>query len=195
MEILVTKHVLRVDTSRYALEDVRQEVYECMKILRFYGFDPGTVVSIDWTTSTHVLGVTHRISPRVFSMKFNKKYFEIEEPKLIHDTIMHECIHCIPGCFNHQSDFKYAASIINEKMNFNVSRTSKAPRFKSYIERLPKNQPKYEIVCANCGRHLEKMIRKTKKYNIIKAGNKVSSTQTYYSCPCCHSTNLKVIDF
>lgn len=195
MEILVMRHILRVDTNRYTIEDVKEEVNECLKILKHYGFNPGTVIDVNWMDSVQSLGVTRREAPNKFSMRFNKKYFEIEDPKSIHETIMHECIHCIPGCFNHQSDFKYAASIVNKKLEFNVARTSLTPKFQTYVENLPKYRPKYQIICDNCGAKLEKLIRKTKKYNIIKAGNKISSGQTYYRCPNCHSTNLKIIDF
>lgn len=43
----------------------------------------------------------------------------------IADTIFHEVIHCIPGCFNHGKHFKHAASRVNKAYGTNVT-TSKS---------------------------------------------------------------------
>lgn len=194
MKILVTKNIHRLDTKNYTLEDIRKEVNECFDILRYYGFKPGTVIDIKWLNSTNVLGRTLRNTYNTFSMFFNKKYFEIETPENIHNTIMHECIHCIPGCFNHQTDFKYVASVVNSKLEFKISRTSNATIFENYVINNSKNKYKYQIVCNNCGAQLEKMVRKSQKYQIIIAGNKSNSSNKHFLCPHCHSINLSIVD-
>lgn len=38
----------------------------------------------------------------------------------IKDTLYHEVIHCIPGCFNHGTDFKVVAALVNAKFGTHV---------------------------------------------------------------------------
>lgn len=45
--------------------------------------------------------------------------------KDIKDTLYHEVIHCIPGCFNHGSQFKAAASRVNATYGIDVDTSKK----------------------------------------------------------------------
>ena len=54
--------------------------------------------------------------------KFKKHHIEISKwvldlnDKIIKNTIIHEIIHCFPGCNNHGADFKKYAKYINQKL-------------------------------------------------------------------------------
>lgn len=49
---------------------------------------------------------------------------ELEE-SIIKNTIMHEIIHCMPYCSNHEDEFKRYAKYINEKLGYDISRVRK----------------------------------------------------------------------
>ena len=58
---------------------------------------------------------TIEISPWVMNLDEN----------IIKNTIMHEIIHCLPGCNNHGKTFKQYAKYINEQLGYDISRVRK----------------------------------------------------------------------
>ena len=84
-----------------------------------------------------------------FSISLNPCLFAdgVNEDIII-QTLLHELIHTMDGCFNHGKNFKYYARIINNKYGYNISRTTDSSKFG--VE-LPKRKNKFEIVCNNCG--------------------------------------------
>lgn len=44
---------------------------------------------------------------------------------IIKNTIMHELIHCMPGCSNHGEYFKKYANYVNAKLGYDISRVRK----------------------------------------------------------------------
>ena len=106
--------------------------------------------------------------------KFYEHHIEISEwvmdldDSIIKNTIIHEIIHCFPGCNNHGKTFKNYASYINEKLGYNISRLgNKEMDYKrSNLDfENEANNYKYKIVCQKCG---EKFYRKRLHKNLIK---------------------------
>ena len=92
--------------------------------------------------------------------RFKKHHIEISgwvldlDDKIIKNTIIHEIIHCFPGCNNHGKTFKSYASYINEKLDYNITRLgNKEADFKeSNLEyKESPNTFKYKIICKQCG--------------------------------------------
>lgn len=102
--------------------------------------------------STTVLGNCHRNNYYGYinyTISLNPCLFaEGVNDDIVIQTLLHELIHTINGCFNHGKNFKYYASIINKAYGYNISRTTDSSKFG--VE-LPKQDYKFEIVCANCG--------------------------------------------
>lgn len=76
------------------------------------------------------------------------------DDKIIKNTIIHEIIHCFPGCNNHGENFKKYAKLINQKLGYNITRLgNKAEDYKEsnldYKEYA--NQYNYRITCKKCG--------------------------------------------
>ena len=72
---------------------------------------------------------------------------------IIKNTIIHELIHCLPNCNNHGKEFKMYASIVNEKLGYNISRLgNKEADFRnSNIEyKIKTKDYKYKIICTVC---------------------------------------------
>ena len=76
------------------------------------------------------------------------------DDKIIKNTIIHEIIHCFPGCNNHGENFKKYAKLINQKLGYNITRLgNKAEDYKEsnldYKEYA--KQYNYRITCKKCG--------------------------------------------
>ena len=60
--------------------------------------------------------------------RYKKYHIEISpwvmelDEKIIKNTIIHELIHCLPGCDNHGKQFKMYANLINDTLKYNISR-------------------------------------------------------------------------
>lgn len=92
--------------------------------------------------------------------KFKKHNIEISkwvmdlDDEIIKNTIIHEIIHCFPGCNNHGINFKKYATYINQKLGYGITRLgNKEEDFKkSNLEFAPENlNYKYKIECIDCG--------------------------------------------
>lgn len=106
--------------------------------------------------------------------RFKKHHIEISKwvmslnDEIIKNTIMHEIIHCFPGCNNHQGTFKSYANYINQKLGYDISRLGnrEADYRKSNIEYNKKTvNYKYKIICQKCG---QVFYRQRMKKNLIK---------------------------
>lgn len=117
--------------------------------------------------------------------RFYKHHIEISkwvmklDEKIIKNTILHEIIHCFPGCNNHKEGFKEYASYINKELGYNISRLgNKEVDYKKsnlYLEE-EKNSYKYKILCKNCGQtYYRKRLKKNlaSKYRCGKCGGKL----------------------
>lgn len=111
--------------------------------------------------------------------KFKKHHIEISKwvmelnDKIIKDTIMHEIIHCFPGCSNHGAEFKKYANRINQNLGYNVSRLGNKEEDykKSNLQYNEKIVYKYKIICKKCG---QTFFRQRFNKNLIK----------HYRCKC-----------
>lgn len=120
--------------------------------------------------------------------KFREHHIEISKwvldlnESVIKNTIMHEIIHCFPYCNNHGKMFKSYASLINQKLGYNISRLGdKEKDFKeSNLEynESTKNY-KYKIICKKCGTitYRQRLQRNLiKNYRCAKCGGKLELT-------------------
>ena len=76
------------------------------------------------------------------------------DDQIIKNTIIHELIHCIPGCNDHGEKFKAYARIINEKLDYHIStRGNKEEDYKRSNLEYKKEEKKYnyKITCDKCG--------------------------------------------
>lgn len=76
------------------------------------------------------------------------------DDKIIKNTIIHEIIHCFPGCNDHGENFKKYAKLINQKLGYNITRVgNKAEDYRKsnldYNEYT--KQYNYRITCKKCG--------------------------------------------
>lgn len=76
---------------------------------------------------------TERRKNRVYVKydRYKKHHIEVSKwvmnmnEDIIKNTIMHEIIHCFPGCNNHGDTFKKYASFIKQNLGYDISRARK----------------------------------------------------------------------
>lgn len=71
--------------------------------------------------------------------------------KRLNETILHEMIHTLPGCFNHGSTFKKYCVCLNKKYGYSLQRTTGVSEYGIEVEHV-KRKPKYLITCPHCGK-------------------------------------------
>lgn len=99
---------------------------------------------------------------------------------IIKNTIMHELIHCFPGCNNHGATFKKYAKYISQNLGYNISRTgNKEEDYKKSNVEFSENKQtyKYKIICQKCGHvYYRQRIRKNliRNYRCSICGGKLT---------------------
>ena len=83
-------------------------------------------------------------------MVFCVNYFKKSGADSIWDTIAHEVIHTVPGCFNHGDGFKAAARCL-EKHGYHVGRLCRDEEYAKYITQKKAFGTTYHVVCEDCG--------------------------------------------
>lgn len=116
-------------------------------------------LEISVNTRAHsFFGITRRIKgrPGCFKIEINKDLLEDRNPNApLVETIIHELLHTIPGCFNHGKKWQEIASIINQHTGLHISRTSIIEDKGLVVFSLPDRAPLYRVTCPTCGRSVE----------------------------------------
>ena len=68
--------------------------------------------------------------------------------RVVLETIIHEIIHTVQGCFNHSPVWKKYVQIINDMYNMDISRTK---TFEYMGIEKPKETARYILKCEQCG--------------------------------------------
>ena len=111
--------------------------------------------------------------------KFGKHHIEISkwvmdlDEKIIKNTIMHEIIHCFPGCNDHGSKFKSYSKYINQKLGYNISRLgNKEEDYKnSNLEYKEDNKYNYKVFCVKCGQTFHRQRLNKNLFKHYRCGN------------------------
>lgn len=132
-------------------------------------FSDNTLNEVKLINNNTSLGMCRKYSfgdSTYYNIYLNKKMLKCDD-KQIKNTLLHELIHTIDGCFNHGDNFKKQAEIVNKLYGYNIQRSSSCQEFKNQLNF------KYEVCCTNCGAK-NKYFKKT---NIVKYPN-------LYRCAC-----------
>lgn len=119
----------------------------------------------------HSLGRCQRVSffngeHTKYIISLNKKMLNCSEQD-IKNTLLHELIHTIDGCFNHGDRFKYYAEKVNQKYGYHIARANSVKGFKEQIKY------RYIVKCTKCGISKKYL----KKSDVVKY-------PSLYRCPC-----------
>lgn len=149
------KLTLRKDTASYTEADIMAEIVEWAHL--FYENNIADLRAVTYTvkissrmTTTH--GSCQRIKPDSFIITIGKNYLLNASPEAVHQTIAHEVIHSIPGCYNHKELWKAKADIANKlfKGHSKIERTTNDQKYDKFL--LKATADKVKVECQGCHR-------------------------------------------
>ncbi|WP_455257628.1 SprT-like domain-containing protein [Peptoniphilus asaccharolyticus] len=118
--------------------------------------------SVKLTSNKTTLGTCNKLNNSDFDFEIRiTKYIANEQA--LKNTIAHEILHSVKGCFNHQKKWKAMAEKVNSKYGYNITRLGDISEANV--------KPKYIVVCKNCGLEY-KYFKKGKVIKYLEANSK-----------------------
>lgn len=184
---IVKNKIFSTNTAEYTVIDLKQEMMECVNILINLGYEVHIPVAISINKRLKkALGRCNR-NQGVYRIEINETYLRTGNSQSIHDTIMHECIHCVDGCFNHGPKWKAVASKVTQSFpQYSISRISYDENYGKVLNEI--SPYRYQIICKDCGCKMQRYKNWSKILNAIYWGN------SGYRCCDCGSHSLVIID-
>lgn len=165
----------------FFIKDLNIYINECKAILEGLGIKYGNVKS--FTISTRAksrLGACKKTGLNSFEISISKFILEDNvDTQVLKNTIMHELLHTVKGCFTHKGKWKLLSQIINETYpEYNIKRTI---NLKEVGVEINGKEPtfRYVLKCEKCGceikrQKLSKAVINYKNYRCGKCGGKLN---------------------
>lgn len=162
------------------MKDLMRLVAICKAELDGLGIKYGKVRN--WSVNTHAkcrLGQCRKTTLGLFDINVSERLLKDDiDDQIALDTIMHELLHTVPGCFNHGEKWKVYAKYINQKLpQYNITRVVKDGETGLTIEH---KQPVYKYIlrCTKCGQEIKrqkasKIITNYKRYRCGRCGGRL----------------------
>lgn len=173
-------NMTRTDTATYTEVDIFREIKDIIQTLKNLKIADITnqyyLVEFNNRKNSRVLGMCTYIGtldgiPR-YKITINKAYLQNSDPQSVHDTIVHEVLHSIPGCMDHGEKWSYyARQFMTALPQFNISRCTNNEGFNNYLKKAMETQAKYTIICKKCGARFYKT-RKSQWMDYLMRGGK-----------------------
>ena len=161
------------------MRNVVDYAIDCMDKLDRIGIPYGNIVEVTVNTrATRRFGQCRRLPSGDFTINISDILLDERnsDTQLI-QTMFHEILHTIPGCFNHGKEWQRYADIVNRQYGTNVARTSSAANLTVQKE----VYYKYRFVCENCGQE----VKRQRESDFVKHYKS-------YTCGCCGGHFQKV---
>ena len=147
----------------------------CCEILDDCGIPYGKVLEISVNSRAQRWGIC-RWTPEGFKIEVNRTLLDDRngENGLV-NTILHELLHTVPGCFNHGEAWKNCAEIVRRKYGYDIKRCSSEEEKDVTTGNLNRKNvvDKYVLRCENCGHEWRR-----------KKWSKTCANVSRYRCPC-----------
>ena len=162
------------------MKDLMILVEICKSDLDSLGIKYGRVSN--WTVNTRAkcrLGQCRKIAAGLFDINISEALLKEDvDDQITLNTIMHELLHTVPGCFTHKGKWKLYADYVNKKLpQYTIKRVSKESEVDITIDR---KQPvfKYILRCTKCGQEVKrqketKVITNYKRYRCGNCGGRL----------------------
>ena len=113
------------------MKDLMSLVEICKADLDSLGIKYGRVSN--WTVNTRAkcrLGQCRKITAGLFDINISEALLKEDvDDQITLNTIMHELLHTVPGCFTHKGKWKLYADYVNKKLpQYTIKRVSKERR-------------------------------------------------------------------
>ena len=152
---------------------------------------------VDWKLSnaTSTFGTTKRVKNVVtgkceYHIRISRMTLDesVSDDRAM-DTIIHELIHTVSGCFDHGPNFKKMAELVNDCYAcYNISRTSTIQQaglsYDTYAKyKKPQSTQRFTIVCARCGKSFVYKRKTQLVKTVMECGGRAT---TGHWCPYCN---------
>lgn len=152
---------------------------ECIKELNAIGIYPNEISEFKISNAKSYWGQARRRNG-VYSIKISKDLLEDNTPeKSLKQTLFHELLHCVDGCWEHKNKWKELSELVNDCYAMNIKRTNSSVELLGE-NRVDKDIKTFTVVCTNSdcnGKYSKRGYRQPKWYKHIEN----------YCCSKCHS--------
>lgn len=159
------------------MKDLEQLVKECKADLDTLGIKYGNVSKFTVNSrAKRRWGECKRVALAVFEISISDRLLNDDlDDKYAKNTIIHELLHTVSGCFGHKGRWTRLAEYVNQKMpQYCIERVSGFEELGNVDE---KAEYKYIIKCSGCGQTVyrqrkSRLVTDCKKYRCAKCGGK-----------------------
>lgn len=131
----------------------------------------------NWTVNTRAKarwGLCTKVSRGVFDIQVVSSLLEDSlDDQPVKDTIVHELLHTVPGCFKHTGKWRQYADLINKLIPHYSIKTHTSYEEKGIKDNRAAPTYRYVLKCEGCGREL----RRQKKSAVVEYPE-------HYRCKC-----------
>lgn len=135
-----------------SIPEIWSLVNDCISYMKEMNLDPYPCESIMFNTAfKKACGMTRRNNGK-YRIEFSTDFLKVADEVHIKEVILHECIHLVPGCWDHKQKFKNIALVLNQHYKVDISRTISDPQYAACRKEEYNNSYKYKLVCPKCGK-------------------------------------------
>lgn len=127
-------------------QDLRTQLAAIREDFRKAGLKPGPVRELSWSGRMTRSRGTCRRKEDGFAIHISRQLQD--RPELVRETLAHELLHTVPGCFDHGTGFQQGARRL-EAYGYHIRRTYEPESFE--------NQGKYLFRCTKCQTQVTRM--------------------------------------
>lgn len=140
------------------MKDLMKLVVECQRDLTSLNIRTGKVRN--WTVNTRAKarwGYCAKVAKGLFDIQIAAALLQDEvDDQAVKDTIVHELLHTIPGCFKHTGKWKQYANTINHLLpQYEIKRGSSYEE-KGLEDTRPEPKYRYVLKCLQCGAEIKR---------------------------------------
>ena len=159
------------------MKDLEKLVRECQRDLLSVQILPGKVRH--WHINTRAKarwGLCSKVARGLFDIQISAMLLQDGvDDQAVKDTIVHELLHTIPGCFKHTGKWKQYATTINTLLPHYHIKARSSYEGKGLGERHPATEYHYLLKCIQCGAEVKRqrksaVVEHPEKYHCICGG-------------------------
>lgn len=143
------------------MKDLQKLFSECLSDLSAIGIMPGNITEVKANTRAKKRWGQARRDPVAgsYSISIAQRLLEDSLPDWpVKNTLMHEILHCVDGCWSHKGKWKMLAEKCNRELGTRIVRCSDysdvVPRTNDVV---PSRQ--YAVQCTGCGKTVYRVTR------------------------------------
>lgn len=168
------------------MKNLNKLYHDCLWDIHSLGINTGKINSVTINTRAKKRwGLTKMNPDGSFDININASLLRDDlDDMAAKNTIAHEILHTVKGCFDHKALWQSYADKINRAYGYNIKRcTAASEKGLEPVGHIRNESYKYVLTCVNCG---------GKSY--FKRASKAVQHPEWYRCGRCNG-KLKVADF